>query len=990
MTDRLDRPNLDTDRADADHADTDHADTDHADTEHLDTHQDEITEAPPGERSPERVELDEDTTAVPTPLPPARGPSWGERAWTRIVRRPTEWAQRPWPADRVVRYAVTVFSLVITTVIMFNVVHLSPFPGKDLVFDDTTPTGGDFGAHVWGPAYLRDHLLPSFRLNGWTMDWYAGMPAYRFYMVLPALAIVLINVVLPYGVAMKLISILGLITLPASCWAFGRLARFRWPMPELFAFAGLAFALDESFSIYGGNLKSTMAGEFSFSIALSLAMLGLGLLAAGLRTGKYRVWASVLIAAACVSHGIVLLFVAGAALVFCVVWLDRTRLIYAATVGITSVLLTFWWTGPFLLNHALMTDMKYGREPHGGSFDSWSDMYFPLTAPLDTLITTLAIIGFIACVVRRHLNGVALGITGILLVAAVYFAQDSLPVIGLLWNPRLLPFLYLVRYLLMMVGAVELLGLAWNLIRDRSARGLPNAWEGATFAGVSALAVLIVLGWMYQVLPGGKLEAQGADGKAVYTWGPFTATDTNSKAIANGWSRYNFMGYEGRGAYYTEYYDVVQTMKRIGDDPSLGCGRASWENSSENGNYGTTMALMLLPFWTDGCIGSMEGLFFEASGTTPYHFLTTAAMSKQSSNPVRALRYVDNDAEVGVRHLRDLGVKYVMVRTTEAKAEAASSPDLSFIATSYPWDIYQVQSADLVMPLDVQPVVVNGRSGDQRERNLELGTSWFQNPDDWAAMPADGGPDDWQRIDVVVDESRRQLNDEGEKTRVDIVVPEQPIDRVALPPAEVSNVEINEQSLSFDVDRTGVPVLVRVSYFPNWDAKGAEGPYRIGPNMMVVVPTSNHVEMTFGRSATDYITILLSLVGIGLCFLWRRQGDVVHASEEPAAWWWRGDVPGERRSLAGAHARYEDGAEVPALDDDLDHGSLDDRDLDDRDLDDRDLDYRGHNVFDEDIDNDVDGELDDEVAARDGTAGELPFQRPLPSGDTSEPTDSDR
>jgi hypothetical protein len=492
------------------------------------------------------------------------------------------------------------------------------------------------------------------------------------------------------------------------------------------------------------------------------------------------------------------------------------------------------------------------------------------------------------------------------------------------------------------------------------------------------------------VLPGGKLEAQGADGKAVYTWGPFTATDTNSKAIANGWSRYNFMGYEGRGAYYTEYYDVVQTMKRIGDDPSLGCGRASWENSSENGNYGTTMALMLLPFWTDGCIGSMEGLFFEASGTTPYHFLTTAAMSKQSSNPVRALRYVDNDAEVGVRHLRDLGVKYVMVRTTEAKAEAASSPDLSFIATSYPWDIYQVQSADLVMPLDVQPVVVNGRSGDQRERNLELGTSWFQNPDDWAAMPADGGPDDWQRIDVVVDESRRQLNDEGEKTRVDIVVPEQPIDRVPLPPAEVSNVEINEQSLSFDVDRTGVPVLVKVSYFPNWDAKGAEGPYRIGPNMMVVVPTSNHVEMTFGRSATDYITILLSLVGIGLCFLWRRQGDVVHASEEPAAWWWRGDVPGERRSLAGAHARYEDGAEVPALDDDLDHGSLDDRDLDDRDLDDRDLDYRGHNVFDEDIDNGVDGELDDEVAARDGTAGELPFQRPLPSGDTSEPTDSDR
>ena len=115
-------------------------------------------------------------------------------------------------------------------------------------------------------------------------------------------------------------------------------------------------------------------------------------------------------------------------------------------------------------------------------------------------------------------------------MAAVYFAQNSLPVIGLLWNPRLLPFLYLVRYLMMMVGAVELLGLAWNLIRDRPARQLPNVWEGATFAGVAALVVLIVLGWMYQVLPGGRLEVQADNDKAVYTWGPFTATDTNTKA----------------------------------------------------------------------------------------------------------------------------------------------------------------------------------------------------------------------------------------------------------------------------------------------------------------------------------------------------------------------------------------------------------------------------------------------------------------------------
>ena len=75
--------------------------------------------------------------------------------------------------------------------------------GPSNIFSITTPAGGDMGAHVWGPAYMRDHLLPSFRLTGWTPDWYAGFPAYHFYMVVPSLAIALLSYVIPYGVAFK-------------------------------------------------------------------------------------------------------------------------------------------------------------------------------------------------------------------------------------------------------------------------------------------------------------------------------------------------------------------------------------------------------------------------------------------------------------------------------------------------------------------------------------------------------------------------------------------------------------------------------------------------------------------------------------------------------------------------------------------------------------------------------------------------------------------
>src|SRR5262245_7919512 len=436
--------------------------------------------------APERepVEPDVDEEYESDEFEPARvpgEPTWLERAGRRIVRRPVEWATRPWPTERVVRVAVTAFSLIVTTVIMMNVVHLNPLNASaDLIFDKNTPTGGDMGAHVWGPAFLRDHLLPHFQLSGWSMDWYAGMPAYRFYMVVPALAMVAVDTVLPYGVAFKLVAVSGLVTLPLACWAFGRLARFRFPMPELFAFAGMAFALDESFSIYGGNLKSTMAGEFSFSIALTFMILGLGFLANGMQTGKYRSWAAILLALAVVCHGIVAIYVLIAAPVIVLVNLDSVkRLWFGLSVGLGLVLLSAWWIGPFVGNHDYMTDMKYGARPEGAA-DSYWDMFFPLTSALDILVTTLAVIGFAACIARRHANGTALGVIGLLGVAAVYAIQeDGLPFIGLLWNPRLLPLIYFVRYLLMMVGIVEIASLLVAVVRNRPAQSLNGYVSGA-------------------------------------------------------------------------------------------------------------------------------------------------------------------------------------------------------------------------------------------------------------------------------------------------------------------------------------------------------------------------------------------------------------------------------------------------------------------------------------------------------------------------------
>jgi hypothetical protein len=716
------------------------------------------------------------------------------------------------------------------------------------------------------------------------MDWYSGLPIYRFYMVVPALMIVLLDVILPYGIAIKIIAVIGILTLPYFSWLFGRFAKFAYPIPELFAIAATIFLFDESFTIYGGNIASTMAGEFSFSIALSLAMLGFALLAKGLDTGKHRISAAIIISLSALSHGIVLLFVFGGAALMLVVWNKRESFRFGAKVIALAVLLSSFWVIPFVTSHAYMTDMKYEPRPSGAT-DSFWKMFFPLHTLLDISLTALAVVGAVTLVRNRNKAGTWMTLLALLLAAGVFIARNSLPIIGLLWNPRILPFLYLLRYFLFVIGLYESVAFA---LRVKSIARIAQGESGvpvvldiaqprdsfsfnlALLSGF-AVFVLVAIGFRFQELPFGSTQVNSA-GQYEYVWGPLRTKSSND-GFVDGWARWNFTGYEGKNA-YGEYYGVVQTMKQLGADSTQGCGRALWENNGELNKYGTTMGLMLLPFWTDGCISSMEGLFFEAAGSTPYHFITAAAMSKQSSNPVRELRYDNNDAALGVRYMQELGVKYFMGFTPEAIAQASQQEGLTEVARSGPWVVYRVANSDVVTPLAVQPVVANISSSNPRERWLEVGTSWFQRPEVWTTPIADNGPSDWQRVDVVVDESLREGEPNSNNRRVDVVKPAVALTPVPLDPVVVSNVNIGEESVKFSVDKIGVPVLVRVSYFPNWKVDGAKGPYRVAPNMMVVIPTGTNVTMHFGWNLRDYVAYLLSFAGIAWIVVTRRRSKL--------------------------------------------------------------------------------------------------------------------
>jgi hypothetical protein len=83
--------------------------------------------------------------------------------------------------------------------------------------------------------------------------------------VFPDLLAALASSVIPYGVAFKLATIAGSVLMPIAAYWCGRLFRLAAPIPAVLAVAMLPFLFDSTFTIDGGNLFSTLAGEYAFS-----------------------------------------------------------------------------------------------------------------------------------------------------------------------------------------------------------------------------------------------------------------------------------------------------------------------------------------------------------------------------------------------------------------------------------------------------------------------------------------------------------------------------------------------------------------------------------------------------------------------------------------------------------------------------------------------------------------------------------------------------
>ncbi|MFZ1062646.1 MAG: hypothetical protein WAN30_04155 [Acidimicrobiales bacterium] len=734
----------------------------------------------------------------------------------------------------------------------------------NLIFSSTLITGGDTGSHLALPAYLRTQG-DLFNFTPWYPGWFAGMPAYSYYFVLPDILATWASYLIGFAVAMKLATILGSVLMPFCAYAMGRLFRAPRPIPIALALATLPFLFDASFTIDGGNLFSTMAGEYAFSLSLALSLLAIGLFARGVRTGRGYWICAICLSLVLAAHILPWFFTIVAIAVLVVFELLARRglgdpegqisvrgdyarpLRFAAGAGLLSLALSAWWLAPFLTTQQYSNSLGYSNDPVNTLHEIFTTLGWFSSAGGhggDRWVISLAAVGIVvAFVVRDRLGMVLATLVVLSLLAFVYEPQS------VIWNERLVPFWFITIHLI--AGWLFAYPLSRWARRPKKLRASSDgvldedpalgAFEGneerRLRRSVNATVAMAVLGFASTV-PG--LIAPVASALSMNTTG-------NQVSV---WANTNYSGYQAQSG-WPEYHDLITTVEKVAR--RYGCGRAMWEYNSSEQRFGTPEALMLLPYWTDNCVDSMEGLLFESSATTPYHFLDQAELSVSPSDAQANLDYGPLDVAEGVEHLQMLGVKYYIAFSPEVIAQASSDPSLTLVATTKAWPspgvkwyVYKISDSPIVQPLTSLPNVVANVAS--RVGWLDANVTWWLDAKDWNVLAASTGPSNWPRT-----------------SSVDALEASAPLANVT-----VSRVSVGTQSISFHVSRVGVPVEVKISYFPRWHAIGAAGPYRVSPNMMAVVPTSKDVTLVYGSTpALELGNVITDLaVFSGFVTLW--------------------------------------------------------------------------------------------------------------------------
>ncbi len=567
--------------------------------------------------------------------------------------------------------ALTVAAFAAIYLVLIRVLHLN------LILSHTTAAGGDMGSHHYVAEFLRERLLPRGKVTGWAPGWFAGIPMLTFYFPLPYAMIAALSPALGSQVAFKLVTASGLFALPLTCWGAFRVLRLPEPAPVLAAAASVPFLFMTSYTIYGGNIASTMAGEFPFALSFALLPLALALLWRVVEEGG-RGWrvTTLVVAALVLSHILTtIVLVLGVT----VLLLQPTLRSMAAAVGQLARVfglafcLSAFWALPFILRINYTAHFAWTQlTGYGVLFPEELRPYLPFT-----------LVGLGAAVLRGERRVLLFAWPGTVAVAVFALMERYFPKASL-WNARMLPFIYLCMLLVAAYGAAVVVAKATALLQRGTGVPLRLVYVAVT--------LLLVLTPVYG------------------SW--------RHRGFTPGWARYNYEGFEVKPG-WAQAQQLFDTLRRLPE------GRVMWEFNRDYESFGTTRTLENIPVFAGQ--PTMEGLLIESSLNAPFHFINQAETSQTQTQAVPGIEYPGFDFATGLRHLRMFGVRYYVAYTDQAK-KAAKAAKLPVVATSGKFVIHEVGDGHLVEVPPYRPVLLD--DPDWRANSL----TWYRTAK-WLDVP---------------------------------------------------------------------------------------------------------------------------------------------------------------------------------------------------------------------------------------------------------------
>jgi hypothetical protein len=592
--------------------------------------------------------------------------------------------------------------------------------------------------------------------------------------------------------------------------------RLREPAPLLAACGACVFLFmaqvtpTQQFTIWGGNIASTMAGEFPFSISFALVPLALAVLWRVCEDGKGWRAAALLVAAVVLSHiltTIVLVLGATGLLLRRPLAASLASFRRLALVMGVAFCLTAFWALPFIV-----------RVPYTAHFRWDQYEFYSLLLPNEIRpYLILTAVGLAVAVARGERRVLLYAWPGAV-AAFVFVALTRIAPEAALWNVRMLPFLYLFSLLVAAYGASVVAGWVAAWLQRRTGVSLRYAWVAVVAAMVLAPVVSV-------------FRHQG---------------------FVDDWAKYNYSGYEAKSG-WPEARALFDTLA------TLPPGRVMWEFNRDYERFGTTRTLENIPVFGDQ--PTMEGLLIESSLNAPFHFINQAQTSEDATKAVPGIDYPGFDFPTGLAHLRLFGVRYYVaynacknsddqavpceqLHTKDTEVQAAEAAGLPVVKRSGRFTIYEVGTGDLVEVPRFKPVLVD--APDWRSTAL----AWYARPE-WLETPlAFASSKDPAAAAAFAKAGPLPLT----------TLPRERLDRPGELPATTSR---TGDVVSFRTDRVGEPHIVKVSWFPNWKVEGAKGPWMLSPGLMVVVPTQPEVRLSYRDTPVDLVGKALTVAGIG-------------------------------------------------------------------------------------------------------------------------------